>query len=462
MIFTQTLRTGALLAPLVLAACGGQNGSDRANGVDETGLAAIQARGELVVLTTWGSTTYALTEDGEPTGYEVDLARAFAEDLGVDVRFVPYDDLSGVLQAVEDGEGDIAAAGITRTPGREDRFLFGPAYQTITENVVTRRGGPELREPDDLIGVDIAVVAGSSYVESLERLQVNLPALDWETVEAGSAFPLLQRVQNEDLTATVSDSNLVAHARLEFPELLTPINLTENDRSLAWVTGTDNQELVGVLDTWFSLAHDEGLLEDLDERWYGHSSQTFDYVDTRRFIRRIEERLPQYEAMFREAAAEYGLDWRWLAVQGYQESHWDRNARSPTGVRGMMMLTLPTAGELGVTDRTDPRQSIFGGARYMANLIERLPEGVEGEDRLFKAMAAYNVGMGHVYDARRLAVSQGLDADAWTNVRRTLPLLSEPAYYEDLPYGYARGGEPVHYVRNIRRYKALLDIHLGE
>ncbi len=444
------------MAPFFLASCGGSG--DRA--LDGTGLAAIQERGEVVVLTTSGPTTYTMGEDGEPVGYEVDLARAFAEDLGVGVRFVVFDDLSGVLQGVEDGVGDLAAAGITRTSEREERFLFGPSYKNITEMVVTRRGGPQVREPADLLGVDLAVVAQSSYAESLRALQVDLPELDWRAVEAPSAFELLEAVQNEDLTATVADSNLVAYARLEFPELLTPISLTEDDRSLAWVIGAENDDLVDALNTWFTRAHDEGLLEDLDERWYGHSREAFDYVDTRRFIARIDERLPQYERFFRQAAEEQELDWRWLAAQAYQESHWDADAQSPTGVRGMMMLTLPTAGELGIEDRSDPRQSIFGGAQYMSNLMGRMPDGVEGEDRLFKAMAAYNIGMGHLYDARRLAERQGLDKNVWPDVRTTLPLLSEPAYYQDLPYGYARGGEPVHYVRNIRRYKALLDLHL--
>lgn len=425
----------------------------------DTGFAAIQARGELVVLTARGPTTYQDGEAGEPTGYEVELAQAFADDLGVGVRFIVYDDLNGVLDGLEREEGDIAAAGITQTDERGERFLFGPAYMNVSEMVVTRRGGPDIREPSDLVGLDIAVVAGSSYVDTLEALREDYPDLVWRTVEAPSALQLMANVQSGALDATVADSHLATQARLEFPELLTPINLTEDDRSLVWLTGQGNEDLVDVLDTWFSRAHDENMLTDLDERWYGHSRQDFDYVDTRRFIRRIEERLPRYEQMFRNAAAEHGIDWRWLAAQAYQESHWNSEAVSPTGVRGIMMLTLPTAGELGVTDRTDPRQSISGGAKYMADLIERLPDGVEGEDRLFKAMAAYNVGMGHIYDARRLAEAQGLDKDAWPNVRTTLPLLSEPAYYRDLRYGYARGGEPVLYVRNIRRYKALLDLH---
>ncbi|MFW6413051.1 MAG: membrane-bound lytic murein transglycosylase MltF [Oceanicaulis sp.] len=450
---------GAALAPLLFAAACGPGEETGAPEIERTGLAAIQERGELVVLTTRGPTIYQEGLDGRARGYEVDLARAFAEDLGVEVSFIVFDDLSGVLDAIQDGEGDIAAAGITRTDRLAAVYDFAAAYKNVDENVITRRGGLEVEDVSDLAGADMAVVAQSSYVDSLEALREANPGIDWIEVEAASAMPLLAQVQAEELDATIADSNVVAHARLEYPELLAPINLAE-DKPYAWITAPDSEDLIDALDIWFSRAHSDGLLEELDEKWYGHTIEEFDYVDVRRFIRRIDERLPEYREAFEEAADQYGLDWRWLAAQGYQESHWDADARSPTGVRGLMMLTLPTAGELGVKDRTDPYESIRGGAQYMANMMRRIPEGVRGQDRLFKAMAAYNVGLGHVRDARRLAEAQGLNADAWPDVRRTLPLLSEPEYYKDLPYGYARGGEPVHYVRNIRRYKALLDMHL--
>jgi membrane-bound lytic murein transglycosylase F len=221
----------------------------------------------------------------------------------------------------------------------------------------------------------------------------------------------------------------------------------------------ETPEVGAELASWFSSIHGGDLLADLDERYYGHT-QTFDYVDTARFVRRIDERLPALRGPFIRAARETGVDWRWLAAQAYQESHWDEDAVSATGVRGIMMLTLPTANELGVEDRTDPAQSIDGGARYLRDLYDRLPEDVTGEDRLFKAFAAYNIGMGHLYDARRLAFRRGLDANEWPVMRETLPLLTEPAHYESLRYGYARGHEPVQYVRNIRRYRALLDLHI--
>lgn len=453
MTLRRSLGAAAFGAALVLAACSGPEASHRGDTLED-----IRESGELVVVTAPGPTSYSLNEAGEPVGYEVELVQAFAEHLGVPVRFEVKDNLRGVLAAIADGEAHIAAAGITRTEIREDFYTFGPSYKTVREQVVCRRFGARVREPGDLAEVDLAVVGGSSYEETLRALKAEHPEISWRPVEAPSAMPLLEQVQEERLDCTVADSTLVAHARLSYPELLTPLDLA-SERSLAWITAPETPELMAALEGWFAGIHEGELLADLDERWYGHTRR-FDYVDTARFVRRIEERLPALRRHFIDAAQETGIDWRWLAAQAYQESHWDPDAVSATGVRGIMMLTLPTANEMGIEDRTDPAQSINGGARYLRNLYDRLPEEVTGDDRLFKAFAAYNIGMGHLYDARRLAFRQGLDANLWPVMRETLPMLTEPAHYETVRYGYARGHEPVQYVRNIRRYRVLLDLHL--
>lgn len=445
---------------LVLTACLATCGRSEPPPDPVETLAAALDEGRLIVLTAPGPTSHFIDEDGSVSGYEVELARAFAQSQGLTAQFDVRDDLRAVLDAIEAGEGHIAAAGITVTDERVERFEFGPAYKAVVEQVVCRRAGTRVRTLEDLAGVSLSVVGGSSYEETLRSLQADNPELSWRAVEAPSALPLLRRVQNERLDCTVADSNLIAHARLQFPELLTPLSLSE-ERSHAWIRAEAAPQLAGPLEAWFAQAHEDGLLEELDERWYGYTRR-FDYVDVARFVRRLDGRLPALRPHFEAAAIEHGVDWRWLAAQAYQESHWDPRAVSATGVRGVMMLTLPTAREVGVEDRTDPAQSIAGGALYLRRLFDRIPEGVDGEDQLFKAFAAYNVGMGHLYDARRLARRQGLDADSWPSLRQTLPLLSQREYYTTVPHGYARGHEPVQYVRNIRRYRALLDLHLDD
>ena len=443
----------ACVLSLALAGCGGSPSVSLSQKLSD-----IRESGELVVLTTESPTTwFGSTHD--PEGYEVELVEAVATDLGVNVRYVVHDDLSSVLGAITRGEGHVAAAGITQTEARAQRFNFGPAYMNVRQEVVCRMGATQITDMSDLGEADLAVLAGSSYAETLETLALMFPDLRWETVEAPSALPLLERIHAGDLDCTIADSNLVAHARLRYPELVSMFDLTE-DQPLAWALPRpledDDGSFSDWLVAWFAEAHESGFMADLDERWYGHID-TFDYVETAVFLRRLNNRLPDYEHHFLEAADDTHFDWSLLAAQAYQESHWDPDAVSPTGVRGMMMLTRPTAQEVGVEDRTDAEQSIRGGAAYLANLYERLPDDVTGDDRLYMALAAYNIGMGHLYDARRLADRLGRDKNDWNDMREVLPLLSQREHYETLRYGYARGHEPVHYVRNIRTFQALLE-----
>jgi len=183
--------------------------------------------------------------------------------------------------------------------------------------------------------------------------------------------------------------------------------------------------------------------------------------DTQIFLRHVKTRFPRYKESFQRAGKAQGVPWTLLAAQGYQESRWNRNAMSPTGVRGIMMLTRATASDLGVKNRLDPKKSIAGGAQYLAELYRRIPEQVSEPDRTFLALAAYNVGLGHVKDARILATRLKKDPNKWDDLKSVLPLLSKKKYYQTLPHRYARGWEPVHYVKRIRAYRILLE-HLLE
>ena len=182
-------------------------------------------------------------------------------------------------------------------------------------------------------------------------------------------------------------------------------------------------------------------------------------LTTRRFLGHMATRLPQYRPLFRAAEERHGIPWRLLASQSYQESYWDPRAKSPTGVRGLMMLTRTTAAELGIQNRLDPAQSIRGGARYLAHLRKRLPSSIEDPHRTWIALAAYDVGLGHIKDARVLAVRMGKNPDLWPDLESVLPLLSQKKYYRTLRHGYARGKEPVQYVQRIQRYHSLMERH---
>lgn len=433
---------GWLLLAILLAGCG-----------EETYLNRVQEEGKLVVVTRNAPTTYYVDRDGK-TGFEYDLVSAFADDLGVELELVVRNNPAEILSLLEEGKVDLAAAGLTRTEQREDRYRFSDSYQQVTQQVVCRRGGAYPEEPQDLVGLSLTVPSETSYVDQLQRLKKEVPELSWEVDPEHDTEYLLERVWRRKLDCTVGDSNIVKVNQRYMPELLVRFDISK-PQPLAWAMPAEAHGLQRAVNTWLSGFRDDGVLEYLINKYYGFI-EVFDYVDTRAFKRKVRRVLPAYKAMFKKAGRKYGIDWTLLAAQAYQESHWERLARSPTGVRGIMMLTRTTAREVGVSSRLDPEQSIMGGARYITNLIGRLPDEITEPDRTWIALAAYNVGMGHIYDARKLAREQGVDPNLWHEFREVLPLLSQKKYYKDLRYGYARGSEPVRYVRRIRNYHDML------
>jgi len=413
---------------------------------------------ELVVVTRNAPTTWYQGRDGE-LGPEVELARSFASFIERPVRFEVVDSISEVLQRINEGEGHIAAAGLTDTSQRRDQgLIFGPSYATVQQQVVCRRGQPLPDTLDDLVGKSLEVISHSSYAERLRELRQQTPDLVWNETTELDTEQLLEKVWRKELDCTVADSNIVSINRRYYPELLVAFPLSE-EQPLAWAVAAKWKHLRGSIETWLETIRESGELAVINEKYYGHV-EMFDYVDMRRFVDRIDKRLPKYESLFRKVAKETELDWRLLAAQAYQESHWNPKARSPTGVRGMMMLTQPTAKQMGVKSRIDAEQSIRGGARYLLRMLERLPDEVQVEDRMWYALAAYNVGFGHLRDAMTLAAKLGKDPYRWVDLKQVLPLLSQKKYYRDLKFGYARGSEPVTYVQRIRDYRQVLNKQL--
>jgi membrane-bound lytic murein transglycosylase F len=413
----------------------------------------IQATGELVVLTRNSPTTYYVGAEG-PTGFEYDLARQFADYLGVELRIEVPANMAELFDRLERGEADLAAAGLSVTDRRLERFRFGPSYLEISPQLIHRLGSGR---PSDLSELDgrVVVVAGSSHEELMRRAATELPELDWEAVDDMESDELLYRVADGQIDFTIADSTELQLNRRYYPELRAAFDVAEPER-LAWAFPAQGDEtLVRAANDFMRHLETRGTLAQIRDRHFGHTEQ-FDYVGTRIFMRHIDSRLPSYRHLFQDAAENNELDWRLLAAIGYQESHWNPRAVSPTGVRGIMMLTQRTAGDLGVSNRVDPAQSIYGGARYFAQVHGRIPEHIPEPDRTWMALAAYNVGFYHLMDARILTERKGGNPDRWLDVRDHLPLLSQRQYYTQTRFGYARGREPVIYVDNIRRYYDIL------
>lgn len=415
-------------------------------------LEKVMKRGELIVATRNSPTTYFESAHGL-AGIEYELARNFAESLGIKVKFVVNDNLKEISELIASGKVDIAAAGLSVTPEREDYLRFAPAYQQITSKLVFKQGQKWPRNIKQLNG-ELRVLAHSSFSQELLEQKAFTPELHWSETSEHSSEELLMMVLDETIDYTIVDSTELDLNRRFHPELAVAFTIGK-PQDLAWALAkTDDYSLFTKVIEFFGNQKSSGRISQLVEKYYGHVEH-FDYVGARTFHRATQEKLDTYKDFFVESAGE-DLDWRLLAAVSYQESHWRPKAKSPTGVRGMMMLTLNTAKQLGINNRLDPKQSIQGGAQYLRKILKRVPERITEPDRTWFALAGYNVGWGHVEDARIITQKQGGNPDQWSDVKERLPLLQKKRWYKNTKYGYARGEEPVKYVTNIRRYYDVL------
>ncbi len=421
----------------------------------KTQLQQIQERGELRVVTRQGPTTYYVGPQGA-AGFEYDLAKMFADYLGVKLDLSVASNTNESLKSVIDNKADLAAAGLAVTNSRALQVRFGPSYQFITQQLVYRKSSG--KRPVSLTGLHDAtleVEAYSNHAENLRALHREHPQLTWNENQNLETSELMGLVNDSLIDYTVADSNEVALNQRFFPELSVAFDLTQ-PQPLAWAFSyAFDYSLHDAAYRFFNEIRDNGELDRLIERYYGHA----DYLNYGRwqlFMTHVNSRLGQYQAMFELAGQDTNIDWRLLAAMSYQESLWNPDARSATGVEGLMMLTRSTAQELGVGTRTDAWQSVYGGSRYMEQLLKQLPAEIEEPDRTWFALAAYNVGIGHLEDARNLTRVRGDNPNLWTHVKETLPLLRDKKWYMKVPFGYARGDEAVTYVQTIRAYYDLL------
>lgn len=409
--------------------------------------ARIIERGYVSVGTLFGPNSYYIQADGF-AGFEYDLAKKYAEYLNVELKIVPSYSLDELFIKLNTGEVDVLAAGLSVTDKRLSRFRFAPSYEQVSQKLVFKQGKVRPRKLSDLTG-KLMITASSSHVENLEVLKQKNNELTWLETSEFDSEELLLKILNDEIDYTIIDSNTLAVNRRYYPEISVGFTIKQAE-PLAWMVNKNADDaILASLVEFFGQVHHNGTLLALDDKYYGHIEQ-FNYVETRTFIKAVSTRLPKYQPLFEKYAQE--IDWRLLAAISYQESHWRPHARSHTGVRGMMMLTLSTAKQMGIKSRLDAEQSIRGGSKYFKRMINKMPDRIPSPDRMWFALASYNVGFGHLNDARIITQQQGGDPDRWVEVKARLPLLQQKKYYKKTKYGYARGKEPVHYVENIRRY----------
>ena len=409
----------------------------------------------LVVLTYNGGATRFEAANGQAAGMQNDLVDLFALQYGYQVDYVTRDDVAGLLAALRQGQAHLLAADLIPARDQLHDLAFGSGYFPVHQVVVCNTDGIHPESIADLPGLRVATMAGSWHVDALRAARLRVPALRWQEATGGWEEGLLEQVAKGDLDVAVVDSATYDRVRHLYANLDVAFDLPP-DGNLAWILPqAGSLVLRQQVNAFFAQIARDGRLKQIVDRYYGYANRLEDQ-DVGGILQRMHDVLPKYRKIFYEAQQLTGIDWRLLAAISYQESHWDPQATSPTGVRGMMMMTVDTADKMGVDDRLDARQSVLGGARYLQELIDQLGNNVDYADRIWMALAAYNQGQGHLDDARNLALSRHLNPRLWCDVKRTLPQLSAPGSHGGVRHGYCRGGEAVAFVESVRTYYDIL------
>lgn len=389
----------------------------------------------------------------ETVSLEYELVRKFAEFLGVDLRVASANSWQEMLERLERGEGDIVAAGMPPLSGSPVPVMFSRGHLTTRQQLVQRRGRGNIDDVSDLAGKTVHIARNSVYRNTLEGLQrkgidVNVVLVDGATTEM-----LIRMVADGEIEATVAYDHILRINRRYYPRAVAAGPIQEEER-LAWAVAPHAYGLLESIDRFFRKIIDSGRLAQIYRRHY-EAAERFEYVDSRLFERRLASRLPPFRPFIEAAAEVHGFDWRLIAAQIYQESHIDPQALSPKGATGLMQLTSAILEDFEILDPTDPVKNVEAGVAYLKSLYEVFDEAL-GIDRLKLALASYNIGLGHVYDAREIARQKGLDPDRWSSLVKTLPLLQQPDYYRDARHGYCKGSQPVRYVERVMFYYGIL------
>ncbi len=435
-----SLLLGLVILPIFFSNC-----------IDKNAMKEINRLGEITVLTRNNAHCYYIYQNQE-MGFEYDLAKAFANYLGVALK-IRVTEWENLIEDVSEGAGDLIAANMTVTPSRRNLVDFSSPYLTVQQMVIIHKGNNQIKEMKDLKGKTIHIRKGASYKERLNELNEEGFGIDIKEHHDLTTEELIRQVAEKEIEITIADSNIALLNRRYYPKIIIAFPIKQ-PRPLAWAVKKGEKDLLRKINSFFETIQSDGTFAKIYEQYYA-GVEVFDYLDLRKFHKRIKTMLPAYEDIIKESAEKNGFDWRLIAAMIYQESHFEEDAVSHTGVGGIMQLTQATANDMSVADRMDPAESIRAGVKYLKKLYNKY-ERAEGRDRILITLASYNVGHGHITDAQKLAMEMGLDPHKWSSLEKTLPLLRCQRYYQKSKNGYCRGAEPVRYVKRILIYYDIL------
>ena len=413
-------------------------------------------RGRLRMITRNNAMTYFIHR-GLQVGFEYELMKKFASEHGLRLEVVIPKSHAELLSYLNDGKGDVVAAAMTITPERQVEADFTEPYNEVEEVVVVREDDDSIMTIRDLAGRTFHVRGSSSFYPTLKALKdsvedlriVKLPD-DIETEE------IMVGVESGLYDLTLVDSNLFDVERTYGLRLRAAFSVKST--TLGWGVRKGNPALLGSLNEYIRREKGGLYFNMMKKRYFENPRRIARAKDSTRVG--ISGQLSPFDDLVKEYAQRYGQDWRLVTAQMYQESKFDPDAVSWVGAKGLMQVMPRTGLQLGFEDLEDPEQGIHAGTKYMHQLIDRFDHEIPMQSRIRFALASYNVGYGHLLDARRLAREKGWDPNLWFgHVEQAMRLLSQPAYYERARFGYCRGGQPVYYVEKIQSlYDAYVEV----
>jgi len=431
-------------------------------------LEQIKASGTLRALTVYSGTSYFLYK-GRPMGYEFELLERFAEYLDVDLEMIVVNNINELFEKLNNGEGDIIAHGLTITTDRKEEVSFSN-HLYLTKQVLVQKKPDNWRgmswtklkkalvhDPIDLLGDTISIRSMTSYKERIYNLSDELGGTIHINLLSGelATDEIIEKVVNGDIKYTIADNNIASIMATYYPILDVKVPVSFSQR-IAWATRHDSQNLLNATNNWLKQIKRKIDFNVIYNKYFKNKKYFRRRIKSN-FYSLNNQQISPYDGLIKKHSKVLNWDWRLVASQVYQESKFDPRVSSWAKASGLMQLMPNTAKELGVTNRSDPEQSIKGGTKYLKRIwknFEHIPDSIQ---RTKFAMASYNCGMGHVFDAQRLAEIEGLKKDVWDDHVETMVLkLSKPEYYNHpiVKYGYVRGLEPYNYVKQIfERYQ---------
>lgn len=387
-------------------------------------------------------------------GYEYQLLKSFCDNNGIKLEPRVYTNNKTLFSDLSAGVVDLAGGHLTITPNRLEDFKFSQPIGNTSVSVVTHFGYRSIESLLELADARGALLADSSYMNYLNLF--NYPNEgNINIIYDKSLFELINQVNSKAIDFTLGDSEIISIYQNFIPGLYTPIQISDNQKVAFMARLNQADDLLKNINQFIVKAESKGLLARYKNELVQYIPE-IDSANTVTFFEKLKTKWPQVSQWIYDVAEAMDFDPMLLAAMTYQESHWEIDATSITGVQGLMMLTQSTANELNISDRTDPIQSLRGGIMYFRKMKEKLPDRILDPDRTKFALAAYNVGYGHLEDARILTQRNGKNPDLWNDVKLFLPQLNNPKIAHNLQYGTANGRTARTYVENITIYRLLM------